>query len=74
MSGKMNWDKVRQERLVSRGVGPLEPSKWDPLPPLGGPRRKKKSKRPATSQNTASSNTPPNTGAPGADERCRSTV
>jgi hypothetical protein len=63
MSGKMNWDKVRQERLVSREVGPLEPSKWDPLPPLGGPRRKQKRKRPATSRSTKSPNTQPNTGA-----------
>lgn len=47
MGGRRNWDKVRQQRLLSKDVGPLEPDErsWEPLPSIVRKRRAARSKR-----------------------------
>lgn len=42
MAGRMDWDRVHREKLVTKEVAPDEPTSWEPLPPLGGPDRQRR--------------------------------
>jgi hypothetical protein len=44
MAGRMNWDRVRRERLLTKDLQPGEPDRWEPMKPLVGSRRRSQGK------------------------------